>query len=252
MSSLIKFELTDGDSFRLCRSTINQYPETMLSRMISTNIGDNDKENTFYIDCDSDTFKLIINYYQNSVIDLSKLELFKLYELIFKADYYGLDDLAMQATEEIFRFITLNGHIGNFAGIYNVGAPDIKIPNLLAYIIYTKYIPAIIDKYRFIISTTYPKFKTTQLIKPIIILTQFPKVNYLQVEAYNNLLYGNNQIYVKLYAFEYFIAINIYGCLGKFKWCIDLRDEKTYSLKIQLDTRLNKSDDDTIIGEVVV
>lgn len=236
MSSLITFELADAASFRLYRSTINQYPDSMLSRMVSTNIGGNDKENTFYIDCDSDTFKLIINYYQNSVIDLSKLELFELYKLIFKADYYGLDDLAMQSVEELFKFITISPSekvVDNMRK-YNATPPCIKIPNLLANIIYTKYMPAIIDKYRYVLSTDVN-------MKSIIMFTQCYDVDYVKLNISTNLLCLNNQIYIKIYAFEYFLAINIYGCLCKFKWNIDLRDEQTYSLKIQLDGKLNKS-----------
>ncbi|CAF0901771.1 unnamed protein product [Adineta steineri] len=79
MSDIIKFKLTNGDIFGIYRQTLEQYPNSFLTKLINNEINSSfhsrDADNSFLIDEDSMVFSSILTYYRSGVLTILHNEL---------------------------------------------------------------------------------------------------------------------------------------------------------------------------------
>jgi hypothetical protein len=74
MSDTIKFKLTNGDTFGIYRQTLEKYPNSFLTKLITNEINSSfhsrDAENAFVIDEDPMIFSSILTYYRCGVLTI--------------------------------------------------------------------------------------------------------------------------------------------------------------------------------------
>ena len=79
MSEIVKFKLTNGDSFGIYRQTLERYPNSFLNRLIvnemNTSFHSRDADNAFVIDEDPAIFSAILTYYRCGVFPILHDEL---------------------------------------------------------------------------------------------------------------------------------------------------------------------------------
>jgi hypothetical protein len=74
MSDIIKFKLTNGDSFGIYRQTLEKYPNSFLTRLITNETNSSfhsrDADNAFLIDEDPMIFSSILTYYRCGILTI--------------------------------------------------------------------------------------------------------------------------------------------------------------------------------------
>ena len=74
MSEIIKFKLTNGDTFGIYRQTLEKYPNSFLTRLITNEVKSlfhsRDVDNLFVIDEDPMIFSSILTYYRCGVLTI--------------------------------------------------------------------------------------------------------------------------------------------------------------------------------------
>ena len=80
-----------GTHFEISRSLTNQYPGSMLHRLVSETWHTSDHDNTIFIDRDGDIFQHILNYMRYGSIELPPSVPKSMFQR--ELDYYQLDNL---------------------------------------------------------------------------------------------------------------------------------------------------------------
>lgn len=74
MSEIVKFKLTNGDTFGIYRQTLERYPNSFLTRLIANEshatFHSRDADNAFVIDEDPTIFSAILTYYRCGVLTI--------------------------------------------------------------------------------------------------------------------------------------------------------------------------------------
>ncbi len=74
MSDIIKFKLTNGDNFGIYRQTLERYPNSFLTKLITHEINSSfhsrDAEDSFIIDEDPMIFSSILTFYRCGVLTI--------------------------------------------------------------------------------------------------------------------------------------------------------------------------------------
>jgi BTB/POZ domain len=85
--SIVTFDV-GGTSYRVSRSTIESFPESMLARLVSETWNEQDNDTPIFIDRNGSRFELVLDYLRDGTVDVP-ISMSRR-SLLIDFDYYGI------------------------------------------------------------------------------------------------------------------------------------------------------------------